>query len=206
MSDGTIKFLSGVAVLVGSALVFGAAESSGIFSATTASWVQAIGSVAVVGAAAWIAGAQSREAAQRERRLLEIQEQAREEARRESCAIAAALLLQAQIRMKSIADSARAEKAPAISPFMLKALHTACEAISKFQIHTLRSPFLIDRFSRAEAAVHMTIEYIEGQRRFAEAHANAGKGSLIDFADRLDEAVERLGVVIETIRAATPAP
>jgi hypothetical protein len=166
-----------------------------------AAWAQAIGSVVAIVAAAWLAGAQSREALGREKRQRQVEDARRTEDRR-------ALLQVAHILVKDAADLTRTfieileRDPPADIPYSvatLNAFSRRSEAMRQIPLHQLHPVDAVPAFAAAMEQAQLTITYL---RAAADAYEAA---EISQRPRRLRASVVVLGQHLEDLEAAEEA-
>jgi hypothetical protein len=185
-------------------------------STATAAWVQALGSIAAVAGAAWIAGRQSREALDREQRERERERAVREEA--DQVALLSASRLVSIIAIKAAALVEWAEQPESIDKKMGRGtilhLRSARARLERFPIELIRPADAVLLYARALEVGELFISLVEDcaagrPPRPPVGHLRANMGPLKSFRTELVAVDHQLRDLAEPgwrERAAAPDP
>ena len=185
MSDNGAKLIATLAAMAHVGLMTAVADDAGVLSATFAAWVQAIGSIAAIFGAGFIADRQNRlERAREERNRQELAANRRSEIE-DLHKIAASTLQIAWIRLSAFGEALHAEQAESIGRLSIGRLETALALADRFDPFELQRPASVYAYAQGCSVLHDIVRHCRNQEEAAS--------KLLSQKDR-SAAISRLSV------------
>lgn len=155
-------------------------ESAGFLSATFAAWVQAIGSIAAIYGAGFIADRQNRVEREREQRVRDETEVARRARISTLHRVAISTLRLGVVRLSALADALQEEQSAKIGNLAVGRLDTALDLVNKFDPFQLELPWSIYHYAQGQSILHDIVCHARNTERLSnDAQSQSLRARLI---------------------------
>lgn len=160
VNENLQKIILAVGAVLGVLFIYGSVEANGLFSDDTAAWVQAVGSIAAVVGAAWIANHGSREQQRKDKESDLRRERERLDDEAQCRRRAAALVSVVIVELGKIRDQLVEKPDRTINRYILKSLSNAVQRVSEFDLSTLRPVEAINKFASLDDVCRGTFDLV----------------------------------------------